>query len=182
MAREGQRDPWWARYRDALPAGVTQYLSLESAASRVRCPGLTSEEVSVLVELHRERQELMRTAGRQLLLIIDECALTRPIAPADVIAAQLNHLLTAARDEAVTVRVIAAEPGSALICPAFTLLDFAHQASPAGYSHGPGGHVTMAKGAGGVQAMETMLDALGAAALSPEASARLIDGARSRLR
>jgi transcriptional regulator with XRE-family HTH domain len=206
MAREGQREPWWARYRDALPASVTQCLSLESAARRVRCyatqampdllqtpdyataacraarSGLTSEQVSILAELHGQRQELMRTAGCQLHLIIDECALARPIAPADVIAAQLSHLLIAARDKATTVQVIAAQPGPALICPAFTLLDFAHQASPAGYSHGPGGHVTMAKGGGSVQAMETMFDALAAAALSPEASARLIAETRSRLR
>jgi transcriptional regulator with XRE-family HTH domain len=205
MARQGQREPWWARYRDVLPPGVTQYLSLETAAGRVRCyatqavhqllqtpdyaaaacraarPGSTGDEVSILVKLLGERQEVMRAAGRQLHLVIDELALTRRIAPAGVIAAQLDHLLNAAADEAVTVQVLAAQPDPAILCPAFTLLDFGHQASPAGCSYSPGGHIIMAKGRGSVQAMETMFGALAAAAWSPEASAREIHEAFSRL-
>jgi hypothetical protein len=206
MAREGQREPWWARYRDLLPAGMTQYLNLETAADRIRSyapqvipellqtpdyataacrasrPGLTNDEIEVLVNFQLERQELMRASGRQVHLIIDELALTRGIAPASLIAAQLGQLLHDTQYEAVNLQVITAQPDHPVISPAFTLLDIGHQASPAGYSYGPAGQVTIAKGRTAVQAMETIFGALTRTARSPRDTASLIEEACSRTR
>jgi hypothetical protein len=71
--------------------------------------------------------------------------------------------------------VLAARPDRMVISPAFTLLDFGHQAAPAGCSYGPAGHITLARGRGEVQAMQAVFDALARAALPPEASARWTD-------
>jgi transcriptional regulator with XRE-family HTH domain len=206
MAREGQRASWWDSYRDQLPARLAQYLSLETAASRVRCyspqlipellqtpdyaaaayrasrPGLTREQSSLLVELLGKRQELVPATGRQTHVIINEPALGGRIGSASVMAAQLDYLRDAARDSEVIVQVLTARPDRLVISPAFTLLDFSHQASPAGCSYGPAGQIIFAKGRNEVQAMETVFGALAETALPPEASASVIDEAWSRWR
>jgi transcriptional regulator with XRE-family HTH domain len=204
MAREGQRTSWQDAYRDQVPARLAQYLSLETAASGVRSysaqllpdlvqtpdyadaayratqPDLTSQQARILVELLGKRQR--HAAGRQAHLIINQNALTSQVTSAHLMAAQLEHLRSLARGgNVVTVQVLPARPGRLIISPAFTLLDFGHQASPAGCSYGPAGQITFAKGHCELQAMQAIFDALARAALPPEASASLLDEASSRL-
>jgi transcriptional regulator with XRE-family HTH domain len=206
MAREGQRASWWDGYRDQLPPRLAKYLSLETAASRVRCYStqlipellqtpdyaaaahrasqldLARAQASLLVGLLGKRQEFMRTGDRETHLIVNELALTSRIASAEVMAVQLDYLRSAAQNCAVILQVLTARPDRMIISPAFTLLDFAHQATPAGCSNGPAGQIIFAKGRNEVEAMQTVFDALASAALSPEASASVIDEACSRWR
>jgi transcriptional regulator with XRE-family HTH domain len=113
LAREGQRKGWWTRYDDCSP-GEHQYLGLETAAVLVRSysvlavpgllqtpdyavaairaarPDLTAARAARLAEIEKHRQEQARTSGQRLHLVIDGSALLRPVAPAHVMAAQMD--------------------------------------------------------------------------------------------
>jgi transcriptional regulator with XRE-family HTH domain len=147
LARQGQRTAWLAD-RDLVPAGTAQYLNLEAAACRVRSywphavpdllqtrdyasaacraarPGLTREQVARLVALQAGRQAVVHAGGHRLHLVVDEAALRRPIAPAPVMAGQLEYLLTLTAVPVLTLQVVPSDSPRPVLSPPFTLLDF----------------------------------------------------------
>ncbi|MEU9837268.1 helix-turn-helix transcriptional regulator [Streptosporangium sp. NPDC048047] len=122
---------WWHRFNDLLPSWFQTYVGLEEAASRIRTyevqfvPGLLQtkeyaravitagsagvgpEEIERRVDLRTERQKVLdRPDGPFFWAVIDEAALRRPIGGADVMRAQLEHLLELMRRPNVTIQVM----------------------------------------------------------------------------
>lgn len=130
MARQAMQPGWWHRYSDVLEEWFVQHIGLEEAASMIRTyevqflPGLLQTEdyaravirlghpdasesrVQRLVELRLARQRLLeRPEAPRLWAVIDEAALRRPFGGADVMRAQLAHLLRVVRLPHVTLQV-----------------------------------------------------------------------------
>jgi transcriptional regulator with XRE-family HTH domain len=199
LAREGQRRNWWNEYDDLLPPGVDRYLRLEATAAQVQAyspqavpellqtadyaaaiirasrPGLNPDQVSQLVSLQTRRQQLVHQSGLRLHVIIDESALQRTIAPADVMTKQLEHLINSTDQQHVTVQVATATITPTVISPPFTLLRTTGPADPAvACCHGPGGQIIVTKRSSDVRVMRTTFKALAETALSPARTAHLI--------
>ncbi|GIH94021.1 helix-turn-helix domain-containing protein [Planobispora siamensis] len=122
---------WWHRFNDLLPGWFQTYVGLEEAASRIRTyevqfvpgllqtkeyaravitaggAGIAPEEISRRVDLRIERQRVLeRPDGPFFWAVIDEAALRRPIGGADVMRAQLEHLMDLMRQPNITIQVM----------------------------------------------------------------------------
>lgn len=205
MARAGQCKDRWAGCADLLAPGTCRYLSLEAAASHVRVfsalavpgllqtgdyaaaayrasrPALTSGQIAKLVRLTLCRQESLRRDGAQVHLIIDEAALTRSIAPSQVIKGQLRHLIAAAGSTAMTIQVAGSAAARAVLSPTFTMLTFADSTgAEIGCSEWPGGQIVTTTRESDVRCAEETFEALARAALPTVASVDLIENLTRR--
>lgn len=131
LARQANEPGWWHQYNDLLPSWFETYLGLEQAARVIRnyenqfIPGLLqtadyARAVTLLGHANEPPSEIDRRInlrmGRQRILtgdnppmlwaIIDEAALRRAIGGADVMRAQIDHLVAAAELPNVTVQVL----------------------------------------------------------------------------
>lgn len=199
LAFASERKPRWADCHDVLPAGTSHYLSLETAASQICCysgqalpdlihtgayaaaaskaarPDLRAGKVGKLVTLLLDRQEILGRTGHQVHVIIDEPALLRPLAPAQIITGQLRHLLALTGESSLKLQVVSPAAEPPVLSPPFTLLGFPDQARPdIGCYHGPAGQIAATRRAADVQAMHATFDALTRTALSPAATVGLI--------
>jgi transcriptional regulator with XRE-family HTH domain len=119
FARTARKKGWWEAYADTL---LVPLVGLEVAADRILAyepraihgllqtpdyaralihavqPDLTEEQVQRRVELRMTRQELLLRANPpEFLLVLEECALRRPVGGRSSLRAQLQYL-----DEAMT--------------------------------------------------------------------------------
>ena len=150
LVRQANSPGWWHRYGDVLPSWFEAYVGLEVAASRIRTyevqfvPGLLQteeyaravilrghpdtppDEVERRVGLRIRRQEIFaRPDCPQLWAVIDEAALRRPIGGVEVMRAQLDSLLKAAKLAHVALQVMPFSAGGhAAEGGAFSLLRF----------------------------------------------------------
>ncbi len=149
LADKANSPGWWHRYNDILPSWFQVYVGLEDAATLIRTyevqfiPGLlqtedyaravmgvghasAAEEVERRVRLRTERQRLLnRHRGPRLWAVIDEAALRRLIGGAEVMRAQLEHLLDALKLPNVILQVMPFRTGGhAAEGGPFTLLRF----------------------------------------------------------
>jgi transcriptional regulator with XRE-family HTH domain len=131
LARQANNPGWWHHYGDILPPWFQSYLGLEAAASLIRTyeiqfvPGLlqtpeyaravillghagaTADEIDRRVELRRQRAQILdRLEAPQLWAVIDEAVLRRPIGGADVMRAQIEFLIEAAKKPNVRLQII----------------------------------------------------------------------------
>ncbi|WP_336209864.1 helix-turn-helix domain-containing protein [Nonomuraea sp. LPB2021202275-12-8] len=122
---------WWHRFNDILPTWFQAYVGLEEAAVRIRtyevqfvpgllqtkeyaravvtagAAGLGAEEISRRVDLRLERQRVFdKPDGPVFWAVIDEAALRRPIGGAEVMRAQLEHLIDLMRQSNITIQVM----------------------------------------------------------------------------
>jgi len=122
---------WWHRFNDVLPTWFQAYVGLEEAAARIRTyevqfvPGLLqtkeyaravvtagavgigSEEIAKRVDLRLERQRILdKPDGPVFWAVIDEAALRRPIGGAEVMRAQLEHLIDLMRQPNITIQIM----------------------------------------------------------------------------
>nr|WP_260407819.1 helix-turn-helix transcriptional regulator [Planomonospora venezuelensis] len=122
---------WWHRFNDLLPGWFQTYVGLEEAASRIRTyevqfvpgllqtkeyaravitagsAGIAPDEISRRVDLRLERQRILDGSGGPFFwAVIDEAALRRPIGGADVMRAQLEHLMDLMRQPNITIQVM----------------------------------------------------------------------------
>ncbi|MEU7896491.1 helix-turn-helix transcriptional regulator [Nonomuraea sp. NPDC049152] len=122
---------WWHRFNDLLPSWFQAYVGLEEAAARIRTyevqfvPGLLQtkeyakavitagsagvggDEIARRVDLRLERQRVLERPGGPILwAVIDEAALRRPIGGAEVMKAQLEHLIDLMRQPTITIQVM----------------------------------------------------------------------------
>ncbi|NUS02603.1 MAG: helix-turn-helix domain-containing protein [Nonomuraea sp.] len=129
--RRANEPGWWRAYGDAFPSWFEQHLGLEEAASLIRTyevqfvPGLlqtpeyaeavirlghpitSPDSIARRVELRMTRQELLsRPDAPKLWVVVDEAALRRPLGGAEVMRAQLEHLIEAASWPNVTLQVL----------------------------------------------------------------------------
>ncbi|TVL87843.1 helix-turn-helix transcriptional regulator [Streptomyces sp. SAJ15] len=116
---EGSRRGWWYAYRDLLPPAYRDFISLEAEAARARSlettvvpgllqtagyaravtraalPELPASQVDALVEVRIARQSVLRGARPlRLHVVLDEAVLRRVVGDREVMAGQLQHLLT----------------------------------------------------------------------------------------
>ncbi|WP_203768944.1 helix-turn-helix domain-containing protein [Actinoplanes nipponensis] len=131
LARQANNPGWWHHYGDILPPWFQSYLGLEAAASLIRTyeiqfvPGLlqtpeyaravillghagaTADEIDRRVELCRQRQQILdRIEPPQLWAVIDEAVLRRPIGGPEVMRAQIEALIEAAKKPNVRLQII----------------------------------------------------------------------------
>lgn len=131
LARQANNPGWWHHYGDILPPWFQSYLGLEAASSLIRTyeiqfvPGLlqtpeyaravillghagaTPDEIDRRVELRRQRQQILdRLEPPQLWAVIDEAVLRRPIGGVDVMRAQIEALIEAAKKPNVRLQII----------------------------------------------------------------------------
>ncbi|MBG0824802.1 helix-turn-helix domain-containing protein [Planomonospora sp. ID91781] len=122
---------WWHRFNDLLPNWFQTYVGLEEAAARIRTyevqfvpgllqtkeyaraiitaggAGIAPEEIARRVDLRLERQRVLeRSDGPFFWAVIDEAALRRPIGGAEVMRAQLEHLMDLMRQPNITIQVM----------------------------------------------------------------------------
>jgi transcriptional regulator with XRE-family HTH domain len=198
LTREAGAKGWWRAY------GLDDrgYIPLEAEASTVRdftvtyVPGLlqTADYARALFEaalrprseatLERDvtvrmiRQERLTSVDRplELLAIIEEAVLHRPVGGSAVMRAQLAHLVEAAATDMVTLQVVptavGAHPGSD---GAFTVLSFEGLGEPdMGYAEHPVGSVHIEKEED-VTLARLVFDHLRTIAHSPAESVALIE-------
>jgi hypothetical protein len=147
LARQANSPGWWHKYGDVLPDWFQVFVGLEEAASLIRnyeiqfVPGLLQtadyaravvehgqrsadpEEIEHRVSLRMERQQVLtKPSPPRLWAVVDEAVLRRPIGGVEVMRAQLERLIEAAREPNITLQVMpfgfgghAAEAGSFII-------------------------------------------------------------------
>jgi transcriptional regulator with XRE-family HTH domain len=172
LVRESRTEGWWTSYTDGVAPerffldAPGRYAALEADAVGVRAFDLTvingllqtaeyahavlsvelphhsPQEIDLLVELRRRRQEaLRRAAPLRLSVVVDEAALVRVVGGRDVMAAQLGHLLDVVQLSNVDVRVLSFDDGlSRAHLGAFSILEIPDDlGSGVVYVEGPAG-------------------------------------------
>jgi transcriptional regulator with XRE-family HTH domain len=198
LARDGQRKGWWDDYTDIIPTAARTYYGLESAATVIRCyaphaipellqirdyalaviratrPGIEPATARRNADVTASRASHLNVAGL-LHVILDETALTRPVAPACVMADQLAHLRALADIPAVTIQVAQVSAAPPVLAPPFSLLSFASptEADIAAYTSPVGQLVTTARPAD-TATIRALFTRLARAAATPAKSAELI--------
>jgi Domain of unknown function (DUF5753)/Helix-turn-helix domain len=156
LALQANAPGWWHHYGDLLPQWFRAYVDLESAATLIRTyegqlvPGLlqtedylramirgahpneSREEAERRVALRVARQTLLsRADAPRLWAVVDEAALRRPVGGAEVMRAQLERLIDAAKLPNVTLQILPLAVGAhPAMVGAFSILRFADQELP----------------------------------------------------
>jgi transcriptional regulator with XRE-family HTH domain len=150
LTRQASAPGWWQQYSDVLPKWFELYIGLEKAASVIRSyevqfpHGLmqtedyaravilianahaTADEIERRVSVRMTRQRLLTQPGApELWAVLDEAALRRPPASAQVMRAQLEHLLQLTDLPNVTLQIVPFDAGPhAAAGGPFTILRF----------------------------------------------------------
>lgn len=151
LAEEGRKRGWWFRHNDALTGPYKIFLDFEAEATAclvwepMVVPGvlqtreyaealmlggpseLTEKEIQQRVDVRMERQDVLthRAEPLQLLAVMDEAAIRRPVGGEKVMGAQLRRLLEAAEMPNVTLQVLPfAAGGHAGTLGSFAILEF----------------------------------------------------------
>jgi transcriptional regulator with XRE-family HTH domain len=138
MARESRRKGWWAQHGDLLAESLQEQISIESDAARIllfqplTVPGLlqtreyaeesirsveksrgaSEEQIETYVSVRMGRQEILHgDSAPQVLCLLDEAVLHRPMGSPDVMAAQLQRLIDANHPPHLSIQVIPFEHG-----------------------------------------------------------------------
>jgi hypothetical protein len=131
LARQANTQGWWHRFGDVLPSWFQSYLGLESSASLIRTyevqfvPGLLQTrdyaravvllghggadfgEIQRRVDVRMARQQLLtRPSAPHVWAVIDEAVLRRPIGGVEVMKAQIEALIEAAKLPNVRLQII----------------------------------------------------------------------------
>lgn len=94
--------------------GLLQIPEYSRAVLTAALPHHLPAEIERLVQLRTKRQEALHRSGRpplELVALLDEAVLRRPVGGHDVMAAQLEHLVGMAERPNVTIRVLPFEAG-----------------------------------------------------------------------
>jgi transcriptional regulator with XRE-family HTH domain len=156
LARRANAPGWWHDYSDILPGWFEAYVGLEEAATQIRAyevqfvPGLLqtkdyaravtllghaaapAAEIERRVSLRMAREVVLtRPDPPNVWAVLDEAVLRRPVGGADVMRAQLKHLLEMARQPNVTIQIIPFQAGGhAAAGGPFSILRFAERDLP----------------------------------------------------
>jgi transcriptional regulator with XRE-family HTH domain len=149
LAKQANKPGWWHSFGDAAPDWFEPYLGLEGAARVIRTyevqfvPGLLQtpdyaravmrlgatelpgELAERRVALRMHRQGLLRQPDPPWLwTVIDEAALRRPIGGAEVMRAQLRHLIEVSGLPTVSVQILPFSVGQVALVGAMIMLRF----------------------------------------------------------
>ncbi|TQM10801.1 helix-turn-helix domain-containing protein [Pseudonocardia kunmingensis] len=204
LTREANAKGWWRAY------GLDDqgYVPLEAEASAVRdytvshVPGLlqtpayarallasslqrpsgTGLDRDVTVRMIRQERLTSPVEPLELLTVVEETALHRPVGGAAVMRAQLDHLAAAAALETVTLQVLPTEVGAHPgINGAFTVLSFDGLGEPdVGYVEHPVGSVHIEKSEH-VERARLVFGHLRSVALSSPESVALVERVAAQL-
>jgi transcriptional regulator with XRE-family HTH domain len=152
LAEQANQPGWWHRYHDILPEWFQAYVGMEEAARSIRVyepmlvPGLLQteeyayavislgdfpiEEAERHVVLRKERQRRFREGKLKLWVIVDEAALRRPVAGADVQIEQLRYLREQSARPNLTLQVIPYGAGGHAAPTGFSVLRFPERDLP----------------------------------------------------
>ncbi|WP_432097288.1 helix-turn-helix domain-containing protein [Streptomyces sp. bgisy100] len=169
--KDAQQQGWWAHYEEVLPSGMATYAGLESDAVALRSyepifvHGLLQtedyaraviaavrpnepSEVERLVRFRMERQDLLsrKPDPLELWVVVEEAALRRPVGSAEIMAAQIKHLIHVAALPNVTIQVMPTSKGAhAAMAGTFSLLEFGAKAPTIVYVDSIAGNVYLEK-------------------------------------
>jgi hypothetical protein len=198
LAKDSKQNGWWGKYTGVLAPGFDTLLSLEADARSVatfdidlvpgplqttdyaravlaaRGVGAPETEALLAVLAHRQR----RLAGQDALgirAVVDEAALRRVVGGADVMRAQLRHLVAASYRASITVQVLPFSVGAhPLLGEGVVLFEFADPADPrAAFVQGMSGYRAVDKAEDVARCVDA-LDMLRSVALAPKESAQCI--------
>jgi transcriptional regulator with XRE-family HTH domain len=156
LVREARQRGWWQSYGDALPEPAAAYVGLEQDATSLAqysaelVPGLLQTEdyarairrAGLLTETDEtaERWLAVRTQRQARLrgdsaltywAVVNEAVLRRVVGGAEVMHAQLRHLMEVVELPNVTLQVLAFDAGAhAAMNSSFTVIRFADQPAP----------------------------------------------------
>lgn len=151
LCRDAGTQGWLRPYHSDLPEEYTAYISFEDEAQGIRnyeslfvpgllqteeyaravirgvAPSATDDEVEDRVRARMERQGVLtKPSPLKLWVVLDEAALHRTVGGDDIMGAQLDRLVEAAKAPNITLQVIpydsGAHPG---MLGQFVLMDFA---------------------------------------------------------
>jgi transcriptional regulator with XRE-family HTH domain len=200
IAREARQRGWWQKFVD-VPDGVPAYVGLETAATSIDVymslivpallqtadyaravigavrPELPAPEIDRRVELRLRRQELLdRERPPALRVLLDDTVLRRPVGGPAVMAAQRRRLLEDAARPSVTVQVLPVETGAhAGMDGPFTIFGFPAAAERDVVALDSAADALYLENPDDLRRYRRVFELLLPAALSPEASATLID-------
>ncbi|MEO7194769.1 MAG: helix-turn-helix transcriptional regulator [Pseudonocardiaceae bacterium] len=152
LVRRSEERGWWTR-QPGLPQLWRSLIDFEAKATRVQnyealvvpgllqtaeytraviqgvAPTISDAELDNLVAARMARQALLtRASAPQFFAVVDEGALRRPIGGPGVMRRQLHHLLSAAEQTHVTLRVVPLAAGAhAGLRGPFVILEFAEE-------------------------------------------------------
>ncbi len=206
MAREARGAAsvaWWTDYESVLPSGLSTYVGLESAASRLLCfthtliDGLLQTEeyaratiqaslpteppqvIDRLVDVRMQRQKILRGDPRlELVTIMDEAALLRPIGGVQAMRAQARHILQICSElNNVSVQVVPLAKGAYTVMHGgFTLIEPRETGpgvEPVAYVDSVVGNLYLQRPAQ-IQQFRSVFGRLQAIALDPEESLQIV--------
>jgi transcriptional regulator with XRE-family HTH domain len=151
LARQSRERGWWAEFGSWLPSGFDTYAGMEAAAVSVRAyqaqlvhgllqtedyaraalralrPEDSRESVEKLVQFRLARQAQLTRAEAPLRLwvIFEEEVLRRPVGGPAVMQAQLQRILEAAEEPAITIQALPTARGAhAGLDGSFALFEF----------------------------------------------------------
>jgi transcriptional regulator with XRE-family HTH domain len=200
IAREARQRGWWQKFVD-VPDGVPAYVGLETAATSIDVymslivpallqtadyaravigavrPELPAPEIDRRVELRLRRQELLdRERPPALRVLLDDTVLRRPVGGPAVMAAQRRRLLEDSARPSVTVQVLPVETGAhAGMDGPFTIFGFPAAAERDVVALDSAADALYLENPDDLRRYRRVFELLLPAALSPEASATLID-------
>lgn len=173
LAEEARRKGWYESYESVLPPKFETYVGLESDAASLRAyepslihgllqtkdyahavltagnPAEHPDDIALLVDLRMRRQELLTREQDPLhfWVVQEESSLNRPVGGSQVLATQLEHLLTLATElPHVTVQIIPTSVGAhAGLAGSFSILEFEPSAPEVVYVDSHGGNLTLEK-------------------------------------
>lgn len=136
LSRGARERSWWSSYRDVAPR-LIQLIEYESASFIIRnfqpmlIPGLlqteeyatttvktlrpqaTEHEVSTVVELRMQRQQLLQQAETPLMFfIVDEGAVRRAVGGQEAMRRQIQRLIDESQKPPVTIEVVPFSSGA----------------------------------------------------------------------
>ncbi|MFV2009384.1 MULTISPECIES: helix-turn-helix domain-containing protein [unclassified Micromonospora] len=150
LARDAQQYSWWHDYSSALPHWLAGYIAFEDEATQLRAydvqlvngllqttdyaraimsaefPEGPPEKIEERIEVRLVRQKILdRPNPPRMWFIFDEAVLHRPVGGPQVMAAQLEHMITMAQRPSITVQVLPYRQGAHMgMGGPFALLDF----------------------------------------------------------
>jgi transcriptional regulator with XRE-family HTH domain len=197
LAQEANQPGWWQAYG----LGNNSYIAFETEATQVHnffvscVPGLmqtadyaralmqavpvqrTTEQLNkeVAARMYRQRRFSSAENPLELVTVIDEAALYRPVGGGDVLREQLDHMATLAGLDTVTLHVLPTAIGAhAAVASGFSILSFGELDEPdMAYVEHALGAVSLDKAADVARARLTF-ERLLSDALDPAASLALV--------
>ncbi|HEX6527658.1 MAG TPA: helix-turn-helix transcriptional regulator [Streptosporangiaceae bacterium] len=155
LAKLARGKDWWHQYSGAIPEWFQFYVGLETAASALRgyeselvpglfqteayaraimstAPAADNEEADRQITVRMERQKRL-TASDPLTVwqVLNEAVIRRPVGGADVMRAQLDHLIEVASLKNVTLQILSFDKGAhPAMIGSFQMMEFPDPADP----------------------------------------------------